>query len=154
MGTVENIFIANGKRQKVEPLEFATLVAGKGILGDRYHLMSSNILAKGKSAPLNHITFIAKEELDAFLKRHDTKLGHGEFRRNLITSGIDLNALVHKEFRVGTALCRGVELCEPCQVLSRTVYNAVIPELVHRAGLRAIILEDGEVKLGDTIGEQ
>lgn len=154
MGIVESIFIANGKRQKVEPLEFATLVAGKGILGDRYHLMSSNMLAKGKSPPLNHITFIAQEELDIFLKRHGATLGYGDFRRNVVTSGIDLNTLAHKEFKVGTALCRGVELCEPCQVLSRKVYSAVIPDLVHRAGLRAIILEGGEVKLGDAIGEQ
>lgn len=151
MGTIEYIYIASKKRQQVEHLDTATLEAGKGIVGDRYHLMSSNMLEKAKQAPDNHITFIAKEELDAFLKRHNANLSHGDFRRNIITSGIDLNNLVDKEFRAGAALCRGVELCEPCQILSRTVHAAVLPELVHRAGLRAVIIESGDVKSGDTI---
>ncbi|MDD9889541.1 MAG: MOSC domain-containing protein [Gammaproteobacteria bacterium] len=151
MGSIEAIYIATEKRQPVQPLALASLEAGKGIVGDRYHQMAGNMLAKGKSAPLNHITFIAKEELDAFFKRHNTDLNYGDFRRNVITSGIDLNALVDKEFRVGSARCKGFELCEPCQTLSRTVYGAVLPELINRAGLRAIILEDGEIKPGDTI---
>jgi len=151
VGKVESIYIATKKRQAVEALNLAKLEAGKGIVGDRYHQMSSNMLAKGKAAPLNHITLIAKEELDAFLKRHNTDLNYGDFRRNVITRGIDLNALVGKEFHVGSARCKGFELCEPCQTLSRTVYGAVLPELVHRAGLRAAILEDGELKPDDTI---
>ncbi|NKB34997.1 MAG: MOSC domain-containing protein [Pseudomonadales bacterium] len=151
MGTIESIHIASKKRQQVEQLETAILESGKGIAGDRYHLMSTNMLAKGKLAPMNHITLIAKEELDAFLNRHSASLNYGDFRRNVITSGIDLNKLVDKEFQIGSAVCRGIELCEPCQVLSRTVYGAVLPELIHRAGLRAIIIADGEVKPGDSI---
>ena len=37
MGKVERIYIANKKREKVKLLDFATLEAGKGIVGDRYH---------------------------------------------------------------------------------------------------------------------
>ena len=151
MGRVEGIFIATKKRQKVKPLEFANLEAGKGILGDRYHRMSTNMVPEGKSTPSNHITFVAKEELKAFIARHKSNLDYGDFRRNIITSQVNLNALVGKEFLVGSARCRGVELCEPCQVLSKTVSDKVLPELIHRAGLRAIILDDGALKIGDKI---
>jgi MOSC domain-containing protein YiiM len=44
-----------------------------------------------------------------------------------------------------------VEDCEPCAFLAATVHRAVLPELKKKAGLRAIILEDGEVNIGDTI---
>ena len=67
------------------------------------------------------------------------------------TADIDLNALVGKRFRVGTALCEGVELCEPCSKLARTVSRQVLPHLVHRAGLRAAIIESGDIEPGDTI---
>ena len=41
--------------------------------------------------------------------------------RNLLTRGVDLNALVGKRFRVGALECRGIELCEPCATMeSRT----------------------------------
>lgn len=153
MGKVESIYIANKKREKVKLLDFATLEAGKGIVGDRYHHMAYNMMAKGKQAPQNHITFVSKEELDTFIDRHKSDLGYGDFRRNIITSQIDLNALVDKEFFVGSARCKGVELCEPCRVLSRTVSNKVLPELIHRAGLRAVVLNSGQLKTGDKIEE-
>ncbi|HAR90665.1 MAG TPA: sulfurase, partial [Gammaproteobacteria bacterium] len=37
MGTIERIYLARGKRQAIEQVEAASLEAGKGIVGDRYH---------------------------------------------------------------------------------------------------------------------
>ena len=72
-----------------------------------------------------------------------------ESRRNVLTSGIDLNALVGKRFRVGDVECVGVELCEPCTTLEGDDAARRDQGLVHRAGLNADILTDGEIAVGD-----
>lgn len=148
---VERIYIAANSEAPAQQVESAELEAGKGIRGDRYHKSSSDALAKGTEANQNHVTLIAREELDQFLVNNNSQLDYGDFRRNIISSGVDLNALVGKEFRVGSALCRGFELCEPCSYLKANVHSAVLPDLVHRGGLRAVILEGGSVETGSEI---
>lgn len=149
--TVENIFVSRVRREQPQAMSTAKLEAGKGIVGDRYHQRSMELLATGDEVQPNHISLISREELDAFLARNDARIDYGDFRRNILTSGIDLYALIGKKFRLGSALCQGVEDCEPCAFLAATVHRAVLPELEKKAGLRAIILEDGDLEIGDTI---
>jgi MOSC domain-containing protein YiiM len=68
-----------------------------------------------------------------------------------VTRGIDLNALVGHEFLLGSVRCRGMRLCEPCMVLERYASQPVLRALVHRGGLRADIVEDGVVRVGDSV---
>ena len=72
-------------------------------------------------------------------------------RRNVLTRGIDVNALVGKRFRIGAVECEGVELCEPCETLEGMTQPGVIKAFVHRAGLNADILTDGEISVGDPV---
>ena len=153
MAKVEEIHIAPQASSKVQQVDQARLETGKGIVGDRYHEIAGILMSRNQTVPDNHLTLIAKEELDTFLTNHQSELKYGVFRRNIVTSGIDLNALVGRKFKVGEALCQGMELCEPCTTLARTVHSAVLPDLVHRAGLRATILSDGEVEVGGRISE-
>src|SRR5205814_96915 len=66
-------------------------------------------------------------------------------RRNLLTRGIDVNELVGKRFRIGDVECEGVELCEPCTHLQSMTTPGMIKAFVHRCGLNADILTDGEI---------
>jgi len=149
--TVQNIFITKTRREQPQEIAAAKLEAGKGIIGDRYHKRALELLAVGDSVPSNHISLISKEELDGFLERNNAAIEYADFRRNVLFSGIDLYGLIGKKFRLGSALCQGVEDCEPCAFLAATVHRAVLPDLEKKAGLRAIILEDGNLKVGDTI---
>ena len=79
---------------------------------------------------------------------HETQL---ESRRTVLTSGIDLNALVGVSFTVGEVACEGVELCEPCLGLAKLTEFGVLRGLVHRGGLRADIVSDGEIAVGDSV---
>ena len=81
----------------------------------------------------------------------DRRLGYAEARRNLITRGLDLNALVGRRFRVGEAECFGQRLCEPCSHLERLTARGVLRGLIHRGGLRADILTDGRIRIGSAI---
>jgi MOSC domain-containing protein YiiM len=93
------------------------------------------------------MTLIEAEVCESF----DPPLRPDEHRRNLITRGIGLNDLVGHEFLVGEVRCRGMRLCEPCTVVDRYATRPVLRALVHRGGLRADILEDGEIRLGDSL---
>jgi MOSC domain-containing protein YiiM len=149
--TVENIFITKTRREQPHEIEAAKLEAGKGIIGDRYHERALEFLAVGDQVPSNHISVISKEELAGFLERNNAEIDYADFRRNVLTSGIDLRELIGRQFKLGSALCQGIEDCDPCAFLAATVHHSVLPEMKKKAGLRAIILEDGDLKIGDTI---
>ena len=148
---VENIFITKTRREQPHEIEAAKLEAGKGIVGDRYHERALEFLAVGDQVPSNHISVISKEELAGFLERNNAEIDYADFRRNVLTSGIDLRELIGRQFKLGSALCQGIEDCDPCVFLAATVHRSVLPEMKEKAGLRAIILEDGDLKVGDTI---
>ena len=75
----------------------------------------------------------------------------GDARRNLVTRGIPLNHLVGHEFQIGEVKIRGIRLCEPCDHLQRLTGRPVLKELRHRGGLRAQILTQGTIHVGDVI---
>ncbi len=151
MARVEQIFIAEEVRGRVKELQQAYLEAGMGICGDRYYQAAQAAIACGETAGINQVTLIDKARLDEFLAEHESDLGYGEFRRSIITSGIELNDLVDKSFMVGDARLRGTELCEPCAWLKQNVHEAVLPDLVHKAGLRAIVESSASISPGAEI---
>jgi MOSC domain-containing protein YiiM len=93
------------------------------------------------------LTLIEAEVCESF----DPPLTADEHRRNLVTRGIDLNRLVGSEFTIGTVRCRGMRLCEPCTVADGYASLPILRPLVHRGGLRADILADGQLHIGDEI---
>jgi MOSC domain-containing protein YiiM len=97
------------------------------------------------------LILIQAEVLDGLILAEDRRLGYAEARRNLVTRGIDLNALVGRRFRVGEAECIGQRLCEPCVHLERLTTKGVLRGLIHRGGLRADILTDGRIRIGSAI---
>ena len=97
--------------------------------------------------PGSALTLIEAEVCESF----DPPLEGSEHRRNVVTRGIDLNALVGHEFSVGGVRCRGMRLCEPCTVVDRYASRPVLRALVHRGVLRADILDGGALRVGDVI---
>jgi MOSC domain-containing protein YiiM len=142
-GRVEGIFIGP-KYELPEPVERVRAVAGSGLEGNRYFY-------DGDAPPGRALTLIAAEALAEGAAASGIELGADESRRNVLTRGIDLNALVGVRFRVGEVECLGVELCEPCLTLEKLTRPGVIKAYVHRAGLNADILTDGEIAVGDSV---
>ncbi|WP_254761871.1 MOSC domain-containing protein [Natrinema marinum] len=147
-GRVRVIHVASEQGAPMERLERASAVAGRGLEGDRYFDTEGTFADRDGS----DITFIEQEALEAVERNYDISLEPGAHRRNLTTDGIALNHLVDRRFRVGDAVCEGIELCEPCSYLESHLEERGIREaLVHRGGLRARILEDGTLTPGDGI---
>jgi MOSC domain-containing protein YiiM len=141
-GRVEAIFISAQRGDLPHPVESVTAVAGKGLDGNRYF---------DTGRPEQELTLIESEQLAYALAEHGMEIDAAASGRNLLTSGVDLNALVGKRFRVGEAECRGIELCEPCTTFEARTVPGAIQALVHRTGLNAEILVGGELRPGDAI---
>lgn len=138
-GRVEAIRIAPEHEQLPEPVDSVD-VTGEGLQGDRY-------FGRGD------ITLVEQEALDAFREETGIDLTHAEIRRQVLTTGIRLNDLVNKRFRVGGVEAVGVEWCEPCNHIQSLTYDGVLKGMVHRAGLRADIVQPGAISVGDEVDE-
>jgi MOSC domain-containing protein YiiM len=143
VGRVEQINIGPPKTLPA-PAARASAHAGKGLVGNRYYFDDG-------AKPGTALTLIAAEALEAMAAEHGVEITAAESRRNVLTRGIDLNALVGKRFRVGNVECLGVQLCEPCTSLEGMTRPGVIKGLAHRGGLNADILSDGEIAVGDEV---
>lgn len=116
---------------------------GAGIDGDRY---AKNIGTYSHWPSDHELTLIEQAVVEA------EGLKPGESRRNITVSGIELNPLVGQRFRIGSVLCEGTRLCEPCAYLEKHLERpGIVRCLVGRGGLRAQVLEDGEIRVGDAI---
>ena len=136
------IAIAGVRGELPEPVERVSVRAGHGIEGDYHAGVDGNVA----------LTLIDEDALDGLQRDTGITLSHAETRRNVLTRGVDLNALVGKRFRVGDVECEGVELCEPCNRLVHLVgERGVLRGLVHRGGLRADVVAGGEIAVGDAV---
>jgi MOSC domain-containing protein YiiM len=149
IGRVEAIHVTVAGSEPMRFVERVRAVAGVGLAGDRYALGTGHYSPDPQ--PDRQITLIAAEELDRLAAVEGISLSPAESRRNVLTRGIDVNALVGRRFRVGGVECEGTRLCEPCQYLTDLVGKPVLKPLVHRAGLRARILTDGEIAIDDQV---
>ena len=143
-GRVEGIYIAARKKDRPQPVDRVRALAGRGLEGNRYFYDDD-------APPGRALTLIAAEALAEGAAESGIPLDADESGRNVLTSGIDLNALVGERFRIGDVECIGVELCEPCTTLQAATRPGVIKAYVHRAGLNADILTDGEISVGDVV---
>jgi MOSC domain-containing protein YiiM len=148
-GTVVSIHVTPAAGQPMEPVPEARAVAGRGLEGDRYALGIGSY-SKSPSQGGRELTLIETETLEA-LSALGVKLSAAETRRNVATSGVPLNHLVGREFWMGAVRLRGTRLCEPCKYLEGLTQAGAMAALIHRGGLRAQILNDGLIRVGDIL---
>jgi MOSC domain-containing protein YiiM len=131
------------RRATVIEVPEASLIAGRGIAGDRYRTSSNGA---------RQVTLIAEEDIAAIA----AFLGHPSvdpslLRRNLVTAGINLTALKGRRFRIGAAVLEASGECAPCsrmeEIFGPGGYNAVRG----RGGITARIVEGGIIQIGDAV---
>jgi len=141
-GSVAAILVAPEAEAPLAPVDDVAAIAGRGLEGDRYAAGQGTFSGPGRGYELTLVEAEVLEEID---------LPWPEARRNVVTRGIALNGLVGRRFRVGSAECVGRRLCEPCAHLEKLARPGLLRPLVHRGGLRADILADGRIRVGDGV---
>jgi hypothetical protein len=150
-GRVEAIALAYQATGPMRQVEQARALAGRGLDGDRYAAKAGTFTPASDTARGYDLTLIEAEVLDRLALPEGGKLDYAAARRNVVTRGVDLNALVGRRFRLGDVECLGQRLCEPCSHLERLTAKGVLRRLIHRGGLRADVLTDGHVSIGAVI---
>lgn len=148
-GQITHLHLAPSAGAMMEACDALTLIAGQGVVGDRYKDgigFYSNKPEEGRQ-----ITLFEAETLDALQRDHGIAFAPGEHRRNVTTVGVPLNHLVGRKFRIGAALLEATRLSVPCQRLVELTGKKVFKPLINRSGLNCRILVGGAIKPGDAI---
>ena len=117
-------------------------VAGHGLRGDRFYDYKDNY--KGQ------ITFFSLEIFERLTEHFGlTSKSAGVLRRNVIVSGIELNDLIGEEFSIQGVRLRGTGHCRPCYWLDQAFAPGTEDFLEGNGGLRAEIVSDGAIAVGD-----
>ena len=157
-GSVVSLHIAPKASVPMESVGSVRAVPGLGLEGDRYFLGTGTYSPK-PSHGNREVTLIETETVAALFDgvqnaeghRLGIKLSPAETRRNIATSGVPLNHLVDREFWVGPVRMVGTRLCEPCKYLEDLTQKGVMAGLIHRGGLRARILSEGVIRVGEVV---
>ena len=144
MSKVFKIGITNINNKKIEEFDSIDVVANKGILGDRHF--------KDFNDPYCQLSLIESENIDYYNIKYGLNIPYIDFRRNIVTSGIQLNELVGKKLKIGEVELEGIDLCRPCKHLTEMIGEAnILKEFLRRGGLRCQILSSSKIKIGDKI---
>jgi hypothetical protein len=141
-GSVAAILVAPRAESPLTRVETVAAIAGRGLEGDRYGEGRGTFSGPGHGYEL---TLVEAEVLDSI------GLPWEEGRRNVVTRGLALNALVGRRFKIGAVECVGRRLAEPCAHLEKLTRPGLLRPLVHRAGVRADILRGGSICIGDQV---
>ena len=138
------------------PMEFRSevhAVPGRGLEGDRYFAGNGAFsTAQVPGREITELTLIESEVIQYLRLEWGLEVDEADSRRNLVTRGIPLNDLIGAEFDVGEVRLRGASLCEPCISLVKSPeHRHLLRALAHKGGLRAQILSEGTIVLGDPV---
>ena len=144
MGKIKGINISNLVGENTFYINQAILMKNKGIINDRYYENFKN--------KYEQVTLIESEKIDDFNKKIRKKIDYKDFRRNIITSDIDLNKTVNQKIQINNVILRIHELCQPCKYLQKKLgIKNLVKLLVFKSGVRAEIIKSGEISTHDKI---
>ena len=144
MPEVLKLGITSKNNQLIEEVNSIDVLANKGIVGDRHFKEFNN--------PYNQLSLIESENIDYYNIKYGLNIPYLDFRRNVVTKGIQLNDLVGKKILVGNVEIEGIDLCRPCRHLTEVLgQDNILKEFLRRGGLRCQILTSSTIKIGDKI---
>ena len=97
------------------------------------------------------ITFFSLEVAQEMEKALECTIDIEDFRRNIIISGVNLCELIGERFKVGSVTFEGMAHCNPCPWMNAVIGKGAYTLMKGRGGLRAKVVEGGEIELGETM---
>ena len=144
MSKVYKLGISNNYNQQINEVNSIDVLANQGVIGDRHF--------KEFNDPYNQLSLIESENIDDYNIKYGLNIPYLDFRRNIVTKGIQLNNLVGKKILVGNVEVEGIDLCLPCRHLTEVLeQDNILKEFLRRGGLRCQVLSSSSIKVGDKI---
>ena len=93
MSKVLKLGIAKDSNRTIEEVTSIEVIANKGVIGDRHYDEYND--------PYNQLTLIESENIDYYNIKYSLDISYKDFRRNIVTKGIQLNELIGKKIKIG-----------------------------------------------------
>lgn len=143
-GKLEWIGLRPARKVAMVSVEKTIAIADRGLQGDRR--------LEGSKGSARQVSIISVE----FIRAIADNLGVAHIpvdilRRNLLVSGINLNALRHQYFQIGSAVFQATAQCHPCSRMEAALGKGGLVAMLGYGGLCAKILESGEISCGDEV---
>jgi MOSC domain-containing protein YiiM len=147
-GCVKDIFITAQSGHAMVSVSSVRAFADRGLEGDRFFRDSWDAVKRSDKA----VSLIEDEVLELAAREIEVGAIGILTRRNIVTRGVPLIELLGREFTVGAVRMRGIRLFEPCgHLVAVTKLPGIFKALEHRSGLKAAVVSDGEIRIGDAI---
>ena len=144
MPKIKAINITNLSGESTIYVNQAILKRNKGIINDRYY---ENFKKK-----YEQVTLIESEKISNFNNNIKSKFNYKDFRRNIITTGIDLNKMINKKIQINNVVLKIHQLCQPCRYLQNKLsVDNLVKLLTNKGGVRAEIVQSGIISTYDEI---
>ncbi|WP_440909211.1 MOSC domain-containing protein [Candidatus Pelagibacter sp.] len=144
MSKVFKLGITKDSNKEIEEVSSIDVLANKGVVGDR-HFDEYN-------DPYNQLTLIEAENIDYYNTKYGLDIPYKDFRRNVVTKGIQLNDLIGKKIKIGNVEVEGIDLCRPCRHLTEVLNQSnILKEFLRKGGLRCQILNSSKINIDDEI---
>ena len=144
MPKIKAINITNLSGERTIYVNQAILKKNKGIINDRYY---ENFKKK-----YEQVTLIESEKISYFNNNIKSKFNYKDFRRNIITTGIDLNKFINKKIKINNVVLKIHQLCQPCRYLQNKLnVDNLVKLLTNKSGVRAEIIHSGVISTFDEI---
>ena len=144
MSRVLKLGLTNNNNQKIKEVSSFDVMANKGVIGDRHF--------KDYNDPYCQLSLIESENIDFYNTKYGLNISYIDFRRNIVTKGVELNNLVGKKFYIGNVEVEGIDLCRPCRHLNESLNQEnIIKEFLRKGGLRCRILSSASIYINDLI---
>ena len=144
MPKIKAINITNLSGESTIYVNQAILKRNKGIINDRYY---ENFKKK-----YEQVTLIESEKISNFNNNIKRKFNYKDFRRNIITTGIDLNKMINKKIQINNVVLKIHQLCQPCRYLQKKLnVDNLVKLLTNKGGVRAEIVQSGIISTYDEI---
>jgi len=141
-GCVKWLGVRPARRENVIelPEAHATLT---GLMGDRF---------SGGEKAKRQITLIQHEHLLAIASILETDtIDPALVRRNIVVSGINLQALKEKSFQIGDAVFYGTGNCPPCSRMEENLGPGGYCAMRGHGGITAYVTQPGIIRLADAV---
>jgi MOSC domain-containing protein YiiM len=144
-GLVVGLYVAGGAGEPVQARPAVDVVAGVGVVGDRYATGTGHW--SDPRWPDQQLTLVESEVAEAL------GVAPERLRRNIVTRGVALGELIGARVRIGSVELHGVRVCDPCAYLEQLTGRAGLARDLGRAGggLRAAVVGDGRITVGDAV---
>lgn len=132
------------RRAPMVAVEHTLAVADRGLQGDRRIV--------GSKGSARQVSLISEEFIQSIaMNLGQEVISPAQLRRNLVVSGINLNALRHQYFQIGEAVFQATALCHPCSRMETTLGPGGLVAMLGYGGLCAKIIESGKIRCGDAV---